>query len=409
MNPADWSSDDPSLGSASDSDLAKVVLRGNYYKFEEYDNISLTDINIHSCPNTVYNSFVSRDIRFSSRAVERQIPIEKKRAYSTGNIPYQNVFTCAQCFRTLTGEVFYQYDGRQYCQYDFNMLFAPYCERCRAFIVGRVIKAMNVSWHPECFQCKLCRVNLADTRFTQNNGNAVCYKCNSDLKAGRSLKYICRKCNEVIDDQPLRYDGEVYHPYHFRCTLCSIELDANARVLKYRPNMTRNDKNKLYCLRCYDKMRLRICGGCRRPIEERVVVALGKYWHVEHFVCAKCDRPFFGHRHYEKKGLAYCKYHYFQLFGDVCDTCHQISFDHGIRAMNKFWCINHFKCSICDSRIKPKAKFFPWDLKPVCQKCCEKIPKDVRDSVIKLYEVDKLASISTYKTSKCRIDCLSLT
>ena len=25
----------------------------------------------------------------------------------------------------------------------------------------------------------------------------------------------------------------------------------------------------------------------RRPIEERVVTALGKHWHVEHFVCAK--------------------------------------------------------------------------------------------------------------------------
>lgn len=25
----------------------------------------------------------------------------------------------------------------------------------------------------------------------------------------------------------------------------------------------------------------------RRPIEDRVVTALGKHWHVEHFACAK--------------------------------------------------------------------------------------------------------------------------
>ena len=25
----------------------------------------------------------------------------------------------------------------------------------------------------------------------------------------------------------------------------------------------------------------------RRPIEERVVTALGKHWHIEHFACAK--------------------------------------------------------------------------------------------------------------------------
>ena len=42
---------------------------------------------------------------------------------------------------------------------------------------------------------------------------------------------------------------------------------------------------------------------------------LGKHWHVEHFVCAKCEKPFLGNRHYERKGLAYCETHYHQLFG----------------------------------------------------------------------------------------------
>ena len=55
--------------------------------------------------------------------------------------------------------------------------------------------------------------------------------------------------------------------------------------------------------RCHDKMGIPICGACRRPIEERVVTALGKHWHVEHFVCAKCEKPFLGNRHYERKVL----------------------------------------------------------------------------------------------------------
>ena len=59
----------------------------------------------------------------------------------------------------------------------------------------------------------------------------------------------------------------------------------------------------IYCVhfRCHDKMGIPICGACRRPIEERVVTALGKHWHVEHFVCAKCEKPFLGNRHYERK------------------------------------------------------------------------------------------------------------
>lgn len=33
----------------------------------------------------------------------------------------------------------------------------------------------------------------------------------------------------------------------------------------------------------------------------------------QHFVCAKCEKPFRGHRHYERKGLAYCETHYSQV------------------------------------------------------------------------------------------------
>ena len=40
---------------------------------------------------------------------------------------------------------------------------------------------------------------------------------------------------------------------------------------------------------------------CRRPIEGRVVTALGKSYCVEHFVCAKCEKPFLGNRYYERQ------------------------------------------------------------------------------------------------------------
>lgn len=90
-------------------------------------------------------------------------------------------------------------------------------------------------------------------------------------------------CSGIIDDQPLRFRGEVYHGYHFNCTSCNVELDSTAREVKSRPGFAANDMNELYCLRCHDKMGIPICGACRRPIEERVVTALGKNWHVEVF------------------------------------------------------------------------------------------------------------------------------
>lgn len=38
------------------------------------------------------------------------------------------------------------------------------------FIIGRVIKAMNNNWHPGCFRCELCDVELADLGFVKNAG-----------------------------------------------------------------------------------------------------------------------------------------------------------------------------------------------------------------------------------------------
>lgn len=52
---------------------------------------------------------------------------------------------------------------------------------------------------------------------------------------------------------------------------CRKELTSDARELK----------GELYCLPCHDKMGVPICGACRRPIEGRVVNAMGKQWHVE--------------------------------------------------------------------------------------------------------------------------------
>ena len=157
------------------------------------------------------------------------------------------------------------------------------------------------------------------------------------------------------DGDPLRFRGEVYHPYHFSCTGCKEELTATARCLyllivciickaffctcQHQPANAQAyfvsiscdclhcsyqggaNASRLHCqraerallpslprqdgdshLRCmqvttssyasrYWRWRSKRFGFSlkilRRPIEERVVTALGKHWHVEHFVCAK--------------------------------------------------------------------------------------------------------------------------
>ncbi|XP_019480085.1 PREDICTED: LIM and senescent cell antigen-like-containing domain protein 2 isoform X3 [Hipposideros armiger] len=257
------------------------------------------------------------------------------------------------------------------------MLFAPCCGSCGEFIIGRVIKAMNNNWHPGCFRCELCDVELADLGFVKNAGRHLCRPCHNREKAKGLGKYICQRCHLVIEEQPLMFKSDAYHPDHFSCTHCRKELTAEARELK----------GALYCLPCHDKMGVPICGACRRPIEGRVVNALGKQWHVEHFVCAKCEKPFLGHRHYEKKGLAYCETHYNQLFGDVCYSCSHVIEGDVVSALNKAWCVNCFSCSTCNSKLTLKNKFVEFDMKPVCKRCYEKFPLELKKRLKKLSEL----------------------
>uniref|UniRef100_A0A182Q753 LIM zinc-binding domain-containing protein n=1 Tax=Anopheles farauti TaxID=69004 RepID=A0A182Q753_9DIPT len=297
---------------------------------------------------------------------------------SNGQLWHTQCFVCAQCFRQFQDGIFYEFEGRKYCEKDFHILFAPCCNKCNNFVIGRVIKAMAANWHPQCFTCERCSIPLADSGFIRNQNRALCHDCNRKEKEVGLGKHICNKCHGVIDDAPLRFRGEVYHGYHFNCTACGAELDSSAREVKNRSGYAANDMNELYCLRCHDRMGIPICGACRRPIEERVVTALGKHWHVEHFVCAKCEKPFLGHRHYEKRGMAYCETHYHQLFGNLCFVCNQVIAGDVFTALNKAWCVHHFSCSICDQKLDQKSKFFEYDEKPVCKKCYERFPNELR-------------------------------
>ncbi|KAG7277679.1 hypothetical protein CRUP_024499 [Coryphaenoides rupestris] len=282
-----------------------------------------------------------------------------------------------------------------------NALANAMCERCKgSFAPAEKIVNSNGELYHEHLKAE----NTVST-------TSRCYLPHAANSVAHGLgKYMCQKCHAIIEDQPLLFKNDPYHPDHFSCNNCGKELTWEARELK----------GELYCLPCHDKMGVPICGACRRPIEGRVVNAMGKQWHVEHFVCAKCEKPFLGHRHYERKGLAYCETHYNQLFGDVCYHCNRVIEGDGrylemcqnlyvffiyiyvcvcahiythidklmknmcvfhdsvVSALNKAWCVSCFACSTCNTKLTLKDKFVEVDLKPVCKHCYDRMPEEMR-------------------------------
>ncbi|KAH9371097.1 hypothetical protein HPB48_014687 [Haemaphysalis longicornis] len=269
-----------------------------------------------------------------------------------------------------------QFGGRNYCEHDFRVLFMPTCAQCNEGITGRLIRALGRDWHARCLCCRRCGDCLSDQGLLSIHRRPYCRKCYNIIQAEYIGKMTCAKCDEVIDENPLRRNGEVYHPYHFSCVKCGVELTSEAREIQ----------GDLHCLKCHDKMVTSVCAACRRPIEDaRVACALGKKWHVEHFVCAHCERPFLGRKYYEKNGHAYCETHFEQLFGYVCFVCNLPSAQ-GYKSLNKMWCPKHFCCSYCDRPLATKSRFLDIDLRPVCKKCFEKFPSELRKRLLKSTE-----------------------
>ncbi|VEL35924.1 unnamed protein product [Protopolystoma xenopodis] len=221
------------------------------------------------------------------------------------------------------------------------------------------------------------RISLSYALFYSITKSCLCRNCHPRLIQTPNVRYICQTCHDPVEvGQQLRINGDFHHAYHFRCTECSSELGPEAR----------SREGELYCLRCFDKMGMPICSACRRPIEGRIVRALGKAWHVEHFVCHQCEIAFMGSRYYEWRGQAYCLLHYQEKSGGICHICqHPVLGAILARFTNKTYCQEHFRCSMCNTLLDEKSKLYEVDLKPVCKECYDHLPLKWKRRLAKLH------------------------
>jgi len=119
----------------------------------------------------------------------------------------------------------------------------------------------------------------------------------------------CYGCRRSISGQFITALGHSWHPDCFRCAGCG-------RAIGQESFYTRDDRP--YHAACYHQRFSPRCAGCGQPITGAYTTALGKTWHKEHFVCARCGQPFSADGFYERDGKAYCQRDYQELFGTRC-------------------------------------------------------------------------------------------
>ncbi|CAG2121204.1 unnamed protein product, partial [Medioppia subpectinata] len=218
-------------------------------------------------------------------------------------------FKCTECAIPLTPPHFREKNGKPYCERDYNRLFAPPCHGCSLPITdpSTMVKAMGKNWHPQCFHCYECHRPLTPSNFMEKNGKPY---CEDDYHKLFSPK--CSECLLPIRGTPLVAMGRQWHPNCFKCYQCGIPLS---------PNNFKEKDGKPYCNKHFQEMFLPKCYGCKLPIADKVLTALGHNWHPDCFCCAVCHKPLGSEGYREKDGLPYCDFDYHALFSPKCGAC----------------------------------------------------------------------------------------
>ncbi|XP_038139219.1 uncharacterized protein pxnb isoform X2 [Cyprinodon tularosa] len=172
-----------------------------------------------------------------------------------------------------------------------------------------------------------------------------------------AAKGVCGACCKPIVGQVVTAMGRTWHPEHFVCTHCQEEIGSRNFFEREGQPYCEKDYHHLFSPRCY---------YCNGPILDKVVTALDRTWHPEHFFCAQCGSFFGPEGFHEKDGKAYCRKDYFDMFAPKCGGCARAILENYISALNCLW---HPECFVCRECFTPfvNGSFFEHDGQPYCE------------------------------------------
>jgi paxillin len=165
----------------------------------------------------------------------------------------------------------------------------------------------------------------------------------------------CAACNKPILGELISALGRRFHPEHFTCGNCMTPLGtSNFYEQDGVPN----------CERCYQELLCPRCAHCDEPILDRCVTALGKKWHMDHFICTQCLSPFPDGSFYERDSRPFCERCFSSAFAPRCGGCNQPIQGPCINALGQAWHPEHFVCQYCQKAFT--GSFFDFGGKPYC-------------------------------------------
>ncbi|TKS74539.1 Leupaxin [Collichthys lucidus] len=233
-----------------------------------------------------------------------------------------------------------------------------HCASCNKCIVGKMITALGEVWHPEHFVCTACKMELSTTGFFEREGRPYCDKDYHELFSPR-----CAYCKGAIIQNILTALGQNWHPEHFFCTHCGGLFGPEGFLEK---------DGKPYCSKDFYHLFAPKCSGCGESVRENYLTAANGTWHPECFVCSDCLKPFTDGCFMELDGRPLCSLHFHSRQGTLCGGCGEPIMGRCISALDRKFHPEHFVCAFCLRQLS-QGIFKEQKGKPYCSVCFDKL------------------------------------
>jgi len=170
-----------------------------------------------------------------------------------------------------------------------------------------------------------------------------------------SARGMCASCGRNILGEVISALGKNYHPEHFVCGNCRQPLGTS--------NFFEQD-GQPHCEKCYQELLCPRCAHCDEAILDRCITAIGKKWHMHHFICTQCLSPFGNGTFFERDSRPYCDKCFSGNFAPKCAGCNQPINGECTNALGQSWHPEHFVCQYCQKAFT--GSYYEFGGKPYC-------------------------------------------
>ncbi|PHH69315.1 hypothetical protein CDD80_6833 [Ophiocordyceps camponoti-rufipedis] len=157
------------------------------------------------------------------------------------------------------------------------------CNKCGEPLTGQFVRALDGTFHLDCFKCRDCGQIVASKFFpADDEGEKGQYPlCETDYF--RRLGLLCHQCGGALRGSYITALDRKYHVDHFTCSLCSTVFGAQDSYYEHDGNV--------YCHFHYSTQYAQRCNGCQTAILKQFVEIYrngqNQHWHPECYMIHK--------------------------------------------------------------------------------------------------------------------------